>query len=82
MQARGFFWGLHRFTAQSPDWVSVVLATFLFGIGHVHYSYGFDGVTFVTGLLFGWLHKRHRSLVGGMIMHYLADLSAMGLGSI
>jgi membrane protease YdiL (CAAX protease family) len=62
--------------------VPVVLAAFLFGIGHVHYSHGFDGVTFVTSLLFGWLNRRHRSLVGVMIMHCLADLSAMEQGSI
>jgi hypothetical protein len=81
--ARGLIQGsLHRFMAESPDWVPVVVAAFLFGIGHVHYSYGFAGVTFVTSLLFGWLYKRHRSLVGVTIMHYLAGLSAMALGII
>lgn len=81
--ARGLIQGtLHRFMAESPDWVPVVVAAFLFGIGHVHYSYGFAGVTFVTSLLFGALYMRHRSLVGVTIMHYLAGLSAMALGII
>ena len=81
--ARGLIQGaLHRFMAESPDWVPVVVAAFLFGIGHVHYSYGFAGVTFVTSLLFGTLYMRHRSLVGVTIMHYLAGLSAMALGII
>jgi hypothetical protein len=81
--ARGLIQGaLHRFMAESPDWVPVVVAAFLFGIGHVHYSYGFAGVTFVTSLLFGALYMRHRSLLGVTIMHYLAGLSAMALGII
>jgi hypothetical protein len=81
--ARGLIQGsLHRFMTDSPNWVPVIVAAFLFGIGHVHYSYGFAGVTFVTSLLFGWLYMRHRSLVGVTLMHYLSGLSAMALGII
>lgn len=81
--ARGLIQGsLHRFMAENADWVPVVVAAFLFGIGHVHYSYGFAGLTFATSLLFGWLYLRHRSLLGVTLMHYLSGLSAMALGII
>lgn len=81
--ARGLIQGsLHRFMAESADWVPVVVAAFLFGVGHVHYAYGFAALTFVTSLLFGWLYLRHRSLLGVTIVHYLSGLSAMALGII
>jgi CRP-like cAMP-binding protein len=81
--ARGLIQGsLHRFMADSAEWVPVAVAAFLFGIGHVHYSYGFAGLTFATSLLFGWLYLRHRSLLGVTLVHYLSGLSAMALGII
>jgi CRP-like cAMP-binding protein len=81
--ARGLLQGpLHRFMADDPDWMPILVASFLFGIGHVHYSYAFAGVTFATSLIFGWLYVRHRSVVGVTVAHYLGGLSAMALGLI
>lgn len=79
--ARGLIQGsLHRFMLDTPAWVPIAGAAFLFGIGHVHYSYAFAGLTFFTSLLFGGLYYRHESMIGVTIVHYLAGLAAMAMG--
>jgi membrane protease YdiL (CAAX protease family) len=59
------------------------MANALFAATHTHISPWFSLMAFVTGLMWGWLYARQRSLLGVFVSHTLVGIWAvkvLGLG--
>ncbi len=54
--------------------IAVLTATTLFSVLHLHYAQSTFVATFIAGLLFGWLYRRHQTLVGVSIAHFLLSV--------
>ena len=78
VQFRGILMGsLER--AMGPRLANVSQAA-VFGLAHLAISYGgpeapFVPITFVVGLVFGWLVQRYRSIWPAVIVHAVADIA-------
>ena len=46
------------------------------------YGLGAIAVTFVSGIGFGWMYRRHGNLVGVSVLHSVAGLAAFAFGVI
>ena len=57
--------------------VAVIGSNLIFSAFHLYLSLGFAVVTFVPGLLWGWLYRRHGTLVGVAVSHVLVGLWAV-----
>ena len=57
--------------------VAVVGSNLIFSAFHLYLSLGFAIVTFLPGLLWGWLYRRHGTLVGVALSHVLVGLWAV-----
>ena len=57
--------------------VAVVGSNLIFSAFHLYLSLGFAIVTFLPGLLWGWLYRRHETLVGVALSHVLIGLWAV-----
>jgi len=57
--------------------VAVVGSNLIFSAFHLYLSLGFAIVTFLPGLLWGWLYRRHGTLVGVALSHVLIGLWAV-----
>ncbi len=57
--------------------VAVVGSNLIFAAFHLYLSLGFAVLTFVPGLLWGWLYRRHGTLVGVALSHVLVGLWAV-----
>jgi membrane protease YdiL (CAAX protease family) len=87
VQFRGLLMGALERT-MSPGWANVAQAV-VFGLSHLAIAYGgplapFVPVTFVVGLVFGWVVQRTNSLWTAVIIHAVADiaLTATVLGGL
>lgn len=49
---------------------AVVLSSCVFGSFHIFYSIGMALLTVFSGLLWGWLYTRHRTIVGISLSHF------------
>ena len=78
VQFRGLLLGaLERWL--SPVWANVAQAA-VFGLAHLAISYGgpeapFVPITFLVGLVFGWLVQRTNSIWPAVIIHAAADIA-------
>lgn len=64
---------------------AIILSNLVFAAFHTHISFLFAVVAFISGLFWGWLYKRQRSLVGPCVSHALIGiwaLAVLGLGDI
>ena len=59
---------------------SVVLASVLFGVFHLHFGVMAVVMTAISGILFGMLYLRHRNLVGPTLVHFFAGGAAFWSG--
>lgn len=59
---------------------SVVLASTLFGVFHIHFGFMAVIVTILSGLLFGAVYLRHRNLAGVTLLHFFAGGAAFWSG--
>ncbi|MFO0564646.1 MAG: cyclic nucleotide-binding domain-containing protein [Polyangiaceae bacterium] len=82
--ARGFIQSaLQRFLAgpfEAPNarqsFTANLIANLAFVAVHSHISLGFAFLTFVPGLAWGWLYRRHGTLVGVSVSHILLGVLA------
>ena len=51
--------------------ISILVTSSIFGALHTMQSFNLAILSFVSGLLFGWLYNRHKSLLGASICHFL-----------
>ena len=51
--------------------MAVLLSAAQFGVVHLHYSFRIGLISFVGAALFGFLHARHRTIIGIAILHYI-----------
>jgi CRP-like cAMP-binding protein len=78
---RGVIQGsLARFLPEFRPEVPVLLTSVLFGIFHLYVSASFAVVTFGVSVIFGLLYRRHGTLLGVTILHYLIGVLSMALG--
>ena len=59
--------------------VAIVTSSVLFAVAHLHYSNRIVLATMFSGFVFGWLYRRHRTLVGVCIAHVLLGTLAIDI---
>lgn len=53
------------------NWLwGIVVASYLFGAFHIHYSFELAYITIISGFLWGYMYIRHRTIVGVSISHF------------
>ena len=62
------------YTGKYRALLAILLSNSLFAAAHVHLSAIFAAVTFVLGLLWGYLYARQRTLIGVSLSHILIGL--------
>lgn len=76
--ARAAFQGMLQNIRPLPpgrtDWTAIVVSNLTFAAAHAWLGTRYVAVTFVTGLFWGWLFARQRSLVGVTVSHILIGL--------
>lgn len=81
MIARGFLQtSFQRFLDDKGGMRSVILASVLFGVFHLHFGVMAVVMTAISGILFGMLYLRHRNLVGPTLVHFFAGGAAFWSG--
>ena len=79
--ARGFIQSsFQRFLDDRRGLVSVALASFMFGLFHLHYGLTSVAITGLGGLIFGLIYLRHRNLAGVTLVHVAAGIAAFSFG--
>ncbi|TDK50661.1 cyclic nucleotide-binding domain-containing protein [Antarcticimicrobium luteum] len=83
MIARGFLQSsFQRFLGDGSGWQSVVLASILFGMFHLHFGLVAVVMTILTGFAFGALYARHQNLAGVTLVHFMMGVAAFSVGLI
>ena len=59
-------------------WLAIVMASIMFGVYHLHYSIQMASISALSGLYFGWLYSRHKTLLAACTAHYLVGVYALG----
>ncbi len=78
---RGVIQGsLARLMPEARPATPVVLTSALFGIYHLYVSLQFALITFVASLLFGWLYRRHGTLIGVTAVHLTVGCASVAVG--
>ena len=77
---RGFLQNsIERFlTGRRRTLLAVVLTSVQFGVVHLHFSFTTGAVAMVSGLLFGAMFARHRTIVGVSVSHFILGSLAFG----
>ncbi len=57
--------------------MAVVTTSVMFAVAHLHYSTATMVATLVSGLFFGWLYRRHQTVVGVSLAHFLLGTLVM-----
>lgn len=70
---RGFLQsGLQVFlTGKYSVLLAILASNIIFSSFHLVFSFSFAGITFIPGLIWGWLYARQKTLLGVMISHIL-----------
>lgn len=58
-------------------WVSIIISNLLFSMAHSFISLTFVLLTFIPGLLWGWLYDRQKNLIGVTLSHMLVGVWAL-----
>jgi len=69
---------LNDYTSIKP----VVIVSIIFAAFHVHLSLSIALAIFVSSLLFGVVYRRHGTLIGVCLLHFLLGITATALGLI
>lgn len=79
--ARGFLQSsFQRFLGDKGKWRSVLLASVLFGMFHLHFGIPAVLMTIATGCVFGWIYMRHQNIAGVVLVHYMMGVAAFNSG--
>ncbi len=79
--ARGFLQSsFQRFLGDKRGWRSVILASVLFGMFHLHFGLPAVLMTIATGCVFGWIYIRHQNIAGVVLIHYMMGVAAFNSG--
>lgn len=80
--ARGTVQGTlqHLFVGKYNNFMAILVTSFLFGSLHVYSSINFAIAALLTGLLWGWMYNRHRSLIGVSLSHFFIGNAAGLMG--
>jgi uncharacterized protein len=75
---RGLLQNLLSKTVKSP-WLGLVAAAIIFGLSHIHHApfpnWRYVGLASIAGVFYGLAWMRTRSLVPGVLLHALVDIS-------
>ncbi|MGJ8679000.1 CPBP family intramembrane glutamic endopeptidase [Paraglaciecola sp.] len=69
---------MHDFKSLKP----VLAISVLFAVCHLHLSFSVATGVFVTSVLFGTLYRRHKTLLGVILLHFALGVTATALGLI
>ncbi|GAA6134389.1 hypothetical protein NBRC116188_11780 [Oceaniserpentilla sp. 4NH20-0058] len=69
---------LNDYTSLKP----VIIVSIIFAAFHVHLSLSIALAIFISSLLFGMVYRRHGTLIGVCLLHFLLGISATALGLI
>lgn len=79
--ARGFLQtAFERFFNDQTGVRSIGFTSLLFGLFHIHFGIFAVAITFVSGIIFGIIYRRHRNLIGVSLVHLVAGLWAIICG--
>lgn len=70
---RGVLQGtVERIIPGKYNWLwAIVVASCMFGVFHIYYSFALAFVTIFSGFIWGYLYVRHRTIIGISISHFL-----------
>lgn len=71
-----------RFFNDEKGIKSIILASFFFGLFHIHFGLGAVLVVFISGLMFGAFYMRHNNLLGVTIFHVVIGTCALVSGLV
>jgi hypothetical protein len=78
---RGFLLtALVMFYEDDKGVTSVVVASLIFAVSHVHLGFTVLMLTFFMGILLGFVYLRHRTLIGVTIIHFVLGYMGAALG--
>lgn len=82
--SRGILQGsLNRFLiSQHKEWYSIIISNLIFSAFHTFISPIFAFISFLSGLYYGWLYARHKTLLGPWIAHSLTGFWALCILSV
>ncbi len=79
--SRGFLQGsFKRLMADKSGLPSIFAASVAFGVLHSQFGLTAIVLTFLSGLIFGWIYNRHDNLAGVTICHIVAGSAAFATG--
>jgi len=79
--ARGFLQGsFKRFLNDRSGYTAIFVASVAFGALHSHYGIVAIAVTFLSGLVFGWIYNRHENLAGVTLCHVASGIAIFAVG--
>jgi PAS domain S-box-containing protein len=79
--ARGFLQGsFKRFLNDQSGNAAIFVASIAFGALHSHYGIFGMAVTFLSGLVFGWIYNRQQNLAGVTLAHIAGGLAIFAVG--
>ena len=58
-------------TGRHRGLVAIFTTSVIFAVAHLHYSIATMLATMLAGLFFGWLYRRHQTIVGVSVAHFL-----------
>jgi membrane protease YdiL (CAAX protease family) len=65
-------------TGKTRTWLAIVLTSVQFGVVHLHFSFATGIIAMLSGLLFGTMFARQRTLVGVSVAHFVLGTMAFG----
>jgi membrane protease YdiL (CAAX protease family) len=78
---RGFLLtALVRFYEDDKGFTSILTASLIFAVSHVHLGFTVLILTFLMGVLLGFVYLRHRTLIGVTIIHFVLGYMGAALG--
>ncbi len=65
---------LEGYLKNYKPWTAILVSAFLFGLIHLNLAQGVSA--FISGILFGWIYWRTRSILLGILLHFINNVLA------
>ena len=65
---------MQLFTGFASRWRAIIVANLIFTISHFHISVLFGILSFLPGLLWGWLFAKYETLAGTILCHLIVGI--------